>query len=104
MSELLLTDEEVGRILRSYFADVTDAQVEGIAHDLSLANAIACAAQNKIQREGWQCVPKEMDDAMQLAGAEAVRVDTTAINKLFIATRVYRAALAAAPNCHESGK
>lgn len=100
MSELLLTDEEVGRILRSYFADVTDAQVEGIAHDLSLANAIACAAQSK----GWQCVPKEMDDAMQLAGAEAVRIDTTAINKLFIATRVYRAALAAAPNRQETGK
>ena len=47
--------------------------------------------------DGWQRVPKEMNDAMQLAGAEAVRVDTTAINKLFIATRVYRAALAAAP-------
>ncbi|WP_369952127.1 hypothetical protein [Ralstonia syzygii] len=54
--------------------------------------------------EGYQLVPKEMDDAMQLAGAQAVRVDTTALNKIYIATRVYRAALEAARAKPEHGE
>ncbi|MBX4004566.1 Lar family restriction alleviation protein [Ralstonia pickettii] len=53
---------------------------------------------------GYQLVPTEMNDAMQLAGAEAVRVDTTPINKLFIATRVYRAALEVARAKPEHGE
>lgn len=42
-------------------------------------------------------VPSEPTDAQQEAGAQAVRIDTTLLNKLFTANRVYRAMIAAAP-------
>lgn len=42
-------------------------------------------------------VPKEPDDAMQLAGAQAIRFNTTPINKIWTGNAVYRAMIAAAP-------
>jgi hypothetical protein len=45
---------------------------------------------------GSALVPLDPNDAQQKAGAEAVRIDTTLLNKLFTANRVYRAMIAAA--------
>lgn len=46
----------------------------------------------------WKLVPVVMDDIMQLAAAEAMRFDTTVINKLFMARKVYDASIFAAPS------
>jgi len=47
--------------------------------------------------DGCVAVPLEPSTEQQTAGAQAVRIDTTAINKLFTANRVYRDMIAAAP-------
>jgi regulator of replication initiation timing len=47
--------------------------------------------------DGFVIVPIEPSTEQQTAGAQAVRIDTTAINKLFTANRVYRDMIAAAP-------
>ncbi|HHH1886674.1 TPA: hypothetical protein ACPY56_004186 [Yersinia enterocolitica] len=47
--------------------------------------------------EGWKLVPIEPTDAMQFAAAQAIRFDTTNINKLWMGKRVFAAAIAAAP-------
>ncbi|WP_369050469.1 hypothetical protein [Burkholderia gladioli] len=39
-------------------------------------------------------MPAEPDDAMQLAGAQAIRFETTPINKIWTANAVYRAMVA----------
>lgn len=46
---------------------------------------------------GWKLVPFEPMDAQQAAGAQAVRIETTLINKMYTANRVYRDMVAAAP-------
>jgi hypothetical protein len=45
----------------------------------------------------WKLVPVEPVDEQQLAGAQAIRMDTTPLNKMFTANRVYRDMIAAAP-------
>ena len=45
----------------------------------------------------WTLVPAEPDGAMQAAGAQAIRIDTTAINKIWTGNAVFRAMIAAAP-------
>lgn len=45
---------------------------------------------------GWKLVPNDPTDAMQMAGAESIRFDTTAINKIWTGNKVYRAMIAAA--------
>ncbi|WP_145588099.1 hypothetical protein [Yersinia aldovae] len=47
--------------------------------------------------KGWKLVPIEPTDAMQVAAAQAIRFDTTNINKLWTGKRVYADMLAAAP-------
>ncbi len=47
--------------------------------------------------DGWKLVPAEPNDAMQAAGAQAVRIDTTVINKIWTGNAVFRVMLAAAP-------
>ena len=47
--------------------------------------------------DGWRPVPAEPNDAMQAAGAQAVRIDTMALNKIWTGNAVFRAMLAAAP-------
>lgn len=47
--------------------------------------------------DGWVMVPKEPTAEMQSAGASAIRIETTAVNKLWTGNAVYRAMLAAAP-------
>lgn len=47
--------------------------------------------------DGWKLVPIEPTDAMQVAAANAIRFDTTAINKLWTGKRVFDAMLPAAP-------
>lgn len=53
--------------------------------------------------EGFALVPTKPNDAMQLAGAEAVRVDTTALNRIWTANAVFRAMVAAAASGGEQG-
>lgn len=47
--------------------------------------------------DGWVMVPKEPTSEMQSAGASAIRIETTAVNKLWTGNAVYWAMLAAAP-------
>ena len=47
--------------------------------------------------EGYVMVPKEPTAEMQSAGASAIRIETTALNKLWTGNTVFRAMLAAAP-------
>ncbi|WP_260767520.1 siphovirus Gp157 family protein [Klebsiella aerogenes] len=46
---------------------------------------------------GYVMVPKEPTAEMQSAGASAIRIETTALNKLWTGNAVFRAMLAAAP-------
>lgn len=46
--------------------------------------------------DGYVMVPKEPTDEMQSAGASAIRIETTALNKLWTGNAVFRAMLAAA--------
>ncbi|MGN1057219.1 MAG: hypothetical protein ACI4QS_10960 [Comamonas sp.] len=52
--------------------------------------------------EGWALVPVEPQDAQQAAGATAIRFDTTLINKMWTANKVYREMVAAAPQPPEA--
>lgn len=54
--------------------------------------------------EGFAIVPLEPNDVQQAAGAQAVRIDTTLLNKMFTANRVYRDMIAAAPVPDQAGK
>lgn len=47
--------------------------------------------------DGWKLVPVEPTDEMQAAAAQAIRFDTTLINKLWTGNAVLRAGIAAAP-------
>lgn len=46
----------------------------------------------------YKLVPVEPNDEQQLAGAQAIRIETTPINKMFTANRVYRDMIAAIPD------
>jgi hypothetical protein len=46
--------------------------------------------------EGFALVPLKPNDAMQAAGAQAVRIDTTVLNRMWTANRVFRAMVEAA--------
>ena len=59
--------------------------------------SVAAVPQHLAVQDGWKLVPAEPNDAMQAAGAQAVRIDTTAINKIWTSNAVFRAMLAAAP-------
>jgi len=48
-------------------------------------------------------VPLNPDDAMQMAGAQAVRMDTTVLNRIWTANAVFKAMIAAAPLPRASG-
>jgi len=63
----------------------------------AVAAYIAQPPQSAAIPEGYALVPLEPSTEQQTAGAQAVRIDTTAINKLFTANRVYREMIAAAP-------
>lgn len=51
--------------------------------------------------EGMRLAPREPNDAMQLAGAQAIRFDTTVLNKMWTANAVWRAMHDAA---HQAGE
>jgi hypothetical protein len=46
--------------------------------------------------EGYAFVPLKPNDAMQAAGAQAVRIDTTVLNRMWTANRVFQAMVEAA--------
>ncbi|QYG08107.1 hypothetical protein [Janthinobacterium sp. PAMC25594] len=64
---------------------------------LAVLGMAAPTAQPAAVPDGWKLVPAEPNDAMQTAGAQAVRIDTTAINKIWTGNAVFRAMIAAAP-------
>lgn len=80
-------------------ASVRQACVErGYTGDgLAVPGMAAPSAQPSAVPEGWTLVPVEPNDAMQTAGAQAVRIDTTVINKIWTGNAVFRAMIAAAP-------
>lgn len=80
-------------------ATVRQACVErGYTGDgLAVPGMAAPSAQPTTVPDGWKLVPVEPNDAMQTAGAQAVRIDTTAINKIWTGNAVFRAMIAAAP-------
>ena len=80
-------------------ASVRQACVErGYTGDgLAVPGMAAPSAQPTAVPDGWKLVPVEPNDAMQAAGAQAVRIDTTAINKIWTGNAVFRAMIAAAP-------
>jgi hypothetical protein len=49
--------------------------------------------------DGWKLVPMEPQDMQQAAGVHAIRFDTTLINKMWTANKVYREMVASAPEC-----
>lgn len=59
--------------------------------------SIGAPGQPMAVSDGWKLVPPEPNDAMQAAGAQAIRIDTTAINKIWTGNAVFRAMIAAAP-------
>lgn len=60
------------------------------------------AGNSPVIPEGYVMVPKEPTAEMQSAGASAIRIETTALNKLWTGNAVFRAMLAAAPQSHGS--
>jgi len=46
--------------------------------------------------DGWQLVPVEPSDAMHAAGAIEMRIETTALNKLWMCKKAWKAMLTAA--------
>lgn len=59
--------------------------------------AMLQAGNSPVIPEGCVMVPKEPTAEMQSAGASAIRIETTALNKLWTGNAVFRAMLAAAP-------
>ncbi|HIG9231080.1 TPA: hypothetical protein ACYEUF_002396 [Klebsiella pneumoniae] len=55
------------------------------------------AGSSPVIPDGYVLVPKEPTAEMQSAGASAIRIETTALNKLWTGNAVFRAMLAAAP-------
>ena len=51
---------------------------------------------------GWIAVKVAPDDAMQMAGAIAIRFDTTTLNKLFTANKVFEAMCKASPSLEKA--
>ncbi|WP_216662714.1 hypothetical protein [Klebsiella aerogenes] len=67
------------------------------ALDSSSKNAKSRGGNSQVIPDGYVMVPREPTDEMQSAGASAIRIETTALNKLWTGNAVFRAMLAAAP-------
>lgn len=67
------------------------------ALDSSPKNAGSRCGNSPAIPDGYVMVPKEPTAEMQSAGASAIRIETTALNKLWTGNAVFRAMLAAAP-------
>ncbi|HHT2295265.1 hypothetical protein [Klebsiella aerogenes] len=78
-----------------------------MGHRLSFAEAMLLqraidilvygAGNSPVIPDGYVMVPKDPTAEMQSAGASAIRIETTALNKLWTGNAVFRAMLAAAP-------
>lgn len=80
----------------------SDLDLEGMSHGNNpQANAyrelLAYRRNSPAIPDGYVMVPKEPTAEMQSAGASAIRIETTALNKLWTGNAVFRAMLAAAP-------
>ncbi|HHT1110023.1 TPA: hypothetical protein ACTY5A_001072 [Klebsiella aerogenes] len=76
--------------------------LDGIERRAAMLQAEPVTTANKLGNspvipDGYVMVPKEPTDEMQSAGASAIRIETTALNKLWTGNAVFRAMLAAAP-------
>ncbi|WP_061939458.1 hypothetical protein [Collimonas pratensis] len=100
-----LVDVGTGKIAHIYGGECPD-ELEG--RDTRDPECPACqvltraamAAPNQASAallDGWKLVPIDPTDAMQMVGAESIRLDTTAINRIWTGNKVYRAMIAAAP-------
>ncbi|HGS7068399.1 TPA: hypothetical protein ACMEW0_002443 [Klebsiella quasipneumoniae subsp. quasipneumoniae] len=78
-----------------------------MGHRLSFAEAMLLqraidilvygAGNSPVIPDGYVMVPMEPTAEMQSVGASAIRIETTALNKLWTGNAVFRAMLAAAP-------
>jgi len=93
----MLNDDEKDLLVKKYYADLGWLALD-LINDVERA-VLAKASQKSL--DGFVIVPIEPSTEQQTAGAQAVRIDTTAINKLFTANRVYRDMIAAAPKPEE---
>ncbi|HGY1897167.1 TPA: hypothetical protein ACNVPG_003038 [Klebsiella aerogenes] len=75
-----------------------DEDVEDIKVGLQAVFSNVTATQPAlVVQDGYVMVPREPTAEMQSAGASAIRIETTALNKLWTGNAVFRAMLAAAP-------
>lgn len=65
--------------------------------DPACAGAEATVITKYSTPHAWKMVPVFPTDAMQVAAANAIQLDTTPVNKLWIGKRVYSAMLAESP-------
>ncbi|MDR3386855.1 MAG: hypothetical protein P4L92_07360 [Rudaea sp.] len=80
------------------YPTLEDAMLEMVcATRFACSECALLSASKPAVPEGWKLVPVEPTDDMQLAGAESIRFETTAINKIWTANKAYRAMLAASP-------
>ncbi|HGE7088515.1 TPA: DUF551 domain-containing protein, partial [Klebsiella aerogenes] len=83
--------------------------LDGIERRAAMLQAEPVTTANKLGNspvipDGYVMVPKEPTAEMQSAGASAIRIETTAINKLWTGNAVFRAMLAAAPQEASDGQ
>lgn len=94
-------------VLVHVYVHAVETHEEGISDkrqvfESALRTALLAAA---LPKESPPVPPREPNDAMQLAGAQAIRFDTTVFNKMWTASAVWRAMHdAAAPSAPEGSK
>lgn len=98
---MALTDEQIINIADSY-SFTWDEGIIAFARALLATTHAPAMAETQVP-EGFALVPLKPNDAMQLAGAEAVRMDTTALNRIWTANAVFRAMVGAAASGGELG-
>ncbi|ASV21257.1 hypothetical protein [Klebsiella quasivariicola] len=82
---------------RRGIADCLGDAEEALIEVVNRRAAMLQAGNSPVIPDGYVMVPKEPTSEMQSAGASAIRIETTAVNKLWTGNAVYRAMLAAVP-------
>jgi len=94
------TQQHLSNLLRGHVDKGDPVDVANFCAFLLARGEGIAAAPQAVQPavlEGWKLVPTEPQDMQQVAGAQAIRFDTTVINKMWTANKVYREMIAAAP-------
>lgn len=98
-----VTAEDCPALVKYDVTEVDEAWARGFnACRAAMLQAEPVTTANKLGNspvipDGYVMVPKVPTAEMQSAGASAIRIETTALNKLWTGNAVFRAMLAAAP-------